>query len=242
MNYGSYTYTVKSEIVAEGDNSVPLTKRLNILQRVATFGAENLRIRSMVFVYKSRLGSRGKGVITASIYDNRVDPDLGNPVISRIDFPAESDINTTWESPVWFAKSDLRNASNPPLILDMNIAECNVLPGFSLGCYKLVVTIITAPYMERVIYKRPTATITTNATLIDDEDVINQYKVRTEIKGKKIQTLDNSSNTSASSSVSRPLSSQSARFKTETDKSYPKLVRIGSSREKTRIPMRLSRP
>ncbi|DBA37241.1 TPA_asm: P3 [Zea alphacytorhabdovirus 1] len=154
---GTFSYCVKTELITGTENNVvPLTKTLNLYQKMRFSKADNIRIKRLKVTYKPRTGTLGKGRIEAWVKDNRIDSETDDAIINRCVFGAEENATITWESCVWLAKCDLGNLENPPLVFEMELTECNMTAGYSIGRVHIVVEITASETMDRFIFRAPT--------------------------------------------------------------------------------------
>lgn len=157
---GTISYTIKSEIITGTDNSVvSLTRSLNLFNRIHLTGVNNVRIKRLKLIYKPRTGSRGKGKLKICMKDNRIDGDLDDPVINRCVLDATDQATLTWESCIWLSKSDFARSADPPLVLEMEVSECNMNAGYSIGQMIITVDLTSSKSMDRFVFKNPTLSI-----------------------------------------------------------------------------------
>nr|UIG55361.1 movement protein [Cytorhabdovirus fragariarugosus] len=180
--YGTVSYKIKTELIAGTDNNiVGLTRSLNLFQMFTLRSAENIRISRMRVLYKPRTGHLGSGMINAMVKDNRIDADLGDQIIHQTDFPAGATADITWTASMWLAKSDLQQRE-PPLVFEMELTECNITAGFSVGSVTIVIDVTGSKTMDRFHYKAPIATIRddvirSNALLSDKKFEVRDSRV-----------------------------------------------------------------
>ncbi|QRX38978.1 putative movement protein [Chrysanthemum yellow dwarf virus] len=168
------SYKVEAEVRTGADNNVvPLTKKFSLFQKMNYLMERNVRIRNLNLIYRPRTGSRGKGIIKASIIDNRIDPDLDDRVINMIEFDATQQMNANWSSLVWLPKSEFINTRDPPIICELELTECNLTAGYSVGHVTLVVEISASDGMEKFTYKNPTAKLQRNPYTLRAKDDIH---------------------------------------------------------------------
>ncbi|WNB40282.1 putative movement protein [Plumbago necrotic spot associated virus] len=163
---GLYSYVLKSEVVTGGDmNVISLTKKLNLFQKISLINAKNVRIKNLRISYLPRTGTLGTGKITATVRDNRIDGDMGSQVINELTFSAEDAMVANWCSCIWLPKSEFTSNRDPPITFEMELTECNMMAGCSIGFIVIVVDITASDSMDRFIYKQPTAQILDNPAL-----------------------------------------------------------------------------
>ncbi|DBA37017.1 TPA_asm: P3 [Ficus alphacytorhabdovirus 1] len=156
---GTISFKIKTELIAGSENNViSLTKKMNLFESIAMRSVDNIRVKMLRVIYRPRTGLRGAGKIHARVKDNRVDGDIADQVIHQMEFCAGSAANLEWSSSMWFAKTDL-NQPEPPLILEMELSECNMMSGFSIAQIIIIVELTGATNIERFTYKTPRATI-----------------------------------------------------------------------------------
>ncbi|UTQ50530.1 MAG: movement protein [Pastinaca cytorhabdovirus 1] len=159
----SFSYKVQTEVRTGVENNIiPLTKRLNFFQKMLFVKEENIRIRKITLSYLPRTGTLGSGQIRAVVIDNRIDPDLDDRVINELSFDAGDKMNATWSSCIWLPKSDFVSKVDPPILFEMELSECNLTAGYSVGRMTIVVEITASEGMEKFTMSRPIARISAN--------------------------------------------------------------------------------
>ncbi|WNK12386.1 MAG: 4b protein [Coriander cytorhabdovirus 1] len=162
---GTTSFTMKTELIVGSENNVmSLTRSLNLFQKLKFAGSDNVRIKHLRVTYKPRTGTRGKGRIEAWVKDNRIDGDMDDPVINRCVFDATETAQISWESCIWLAKSDIDNSTNPPIVFELELTECNMTAGYSVGKVIVVVTISASKTMDKFLYRPPTLTLSSDPT------------------------------------------------------------------------------
>ncbi|DBA36964.1 TPA_asm: P3 [Cardamine alphacytorhabdovirus 1] len=163
----SFSYKVQSEVRTGVENNIiPLTKKLNFLQKMWFVKEENIRIRKVTLAYLPRTGTLGSGQIRALVIDNRIDPDLDDRVVNEMSFSAGDKMNATWSSDVWLPKSDFVNKTDPPILFEMELSACNLTAGYSVGRMTIVVEITASDGMERFAMSKPVAKISANPFML----------------------------------------------------------------------------
>nr|DAF42434.1 TPA_asm: P3 [Suaeda salsa virus 1] len=163
---GLYSYKVTSELITgEETNVVSLTKKLNLFQQVSFINAKNVRIKNLTVKYSPRTGTLGTGKVLALVRDNRIDGDISNQIINEFEFRAEDEMTANWSSCIWLLKSEFMSNRDPPLTFEMEVTECNMTSGRSLGLVVVIVEISASNSMDRFQYKSPYAKISTNPAI-----------------------------------------------------------------------------
>ncbi|DBA36941.1 TPA_asm: P3 [Artemisia alphacytorhabdovirus 2] len=216
---GTVSYTIKSNIITGTENNVvSLTKSLNLYQKVKLLNAENVRIKHLKVVYKPRTGPLGQGTIDAWVRDNRIDGDLSDPIINRCRFSATEHAVLTWESCVWLAKSDLTNSDHPPIVFEMELSECNMTAGHSIGMVSIVVEISASETMTKFLFKQPTLTLGEDQLAIKSQGYGNGFLTkRKDVKRigessiPRLQEITRTSNEAPEKTRLRSVASESLR-------------------------------
>lgn len=152
----SFSFKIRTELTTASEGgSIALTKKLNFWQMLKTQWAENIRIRRILFIYEPRAGELGRGQVTASIIDNRIDEDIDNNVIRTITFDARQKVHLTWEHDVQLHVGDLRMSGAEPILLRTSVSECNMKGGYSIGQIRINIEIATYNKMLSMIKPKP---------------------------------------------------------------------------------------
>nr|QBS46640.1 movement protein [Raspberry vein chlorosis virus] len=186
---GTVSYTVKFELITGSEhNVISLTRSLNVFQRIKFSKAENVRIKNLRISYKPRTGTQGKGRMDMIVRDNRIDADMDDPIINRCEASASEKAVITWSSCIWLAKSDLSDSEDPPILFEIELSECNMRPGYSIGRFAVLVELSAAMNMDGFIHRAPTLAIGDDTPAVRGIQYGQEF-VRKQIKGKPLRTI-----------------------------------------------------